>query len=362
MPIAAARAAIARGVGIEIEALVADYGAAPVLRGVDVSVAAGEILALLGPSGCGKTTLLRCIAGLETPRSGTIRLGDVEVTAGSGVRAERRRVGMVFQDGALFSHRTVLDNVNYGVERGPDRNERARRALRIVGLEDKAERMPGTLSGGEQQRVALARALAPEPGIVLLDEPFSSLDASLRVQLRDDVRRLLTDVGVTAVLVTHDQEEALSFGDRIAVMNAGVIEQTGTPAEVYATPGTPWVARFIGEAMLLPARSDGARAATALGTVAIRPTPAGEGTVVLRPEQLEIVAGGGAVVSKLSYFGADTRYEVEIGEMDDPVVVRASGPPRHECGDRVSVSVAGEIVHFWAAGAEPGASGPSPTP
>lgn len=355
MPIAAARTAIARGVGIEIDALVADYGADPVLRGIDVSVAGGEILALLGPSGCGKTTLLRCIAGLEQPRSGTIRLGDIDVTAGSGVRAERRRVGMVFQDGALFSHRSVLDNVNYGVAHGADRDERARRALRLVGLDDKEGRMPGTLSGGEQQRVALARALAPEPGIVLLDEPFSSLDASLRVQLRDDVRRLLTDVGVTAILVTHDQEEALSFGDRVAVMNGGVIEQSGTPAEIYATPGSPWVARFVGEAMLLPAHSNGARAVTVLGTVAIRPTPSSEGTVVLRPEQIEIVAGGEAVVSKLSYRGAETRYEVTIGEMDDPVVVRASGPPRHDCGDRVSVTVAGEIVHFWAAGADGGA-------
>ncbi len=143
------------------------------------------------------------------------------MTAGKGVPAERRRVGMVFQDGALFPHRNVINNVNYGIVRGPARDHRAREALRLVGLADKHDRMPGTLSGGEQQRVALARALAPEPGVVLLDEPFASLDAALRVQLRDEVRRLLTDVGVTTILVTHDQEEAMSFGDRVAVMHAG---------------------------------------------------------------------------------------------------------------------------------------------
>ncbi|HSR27474.1 MAG TPA: ABC transporter ATP-binding protein, partial [Actinomycetes bacterium] len=199
MPQSAATGALA------VEGLGKAFGDALVLDQAGLRVPAGRVVALLGPSGCGKTTLLRCIAGLERPDAGQVRLDGRDLSApGAFVAPERRRIGMVFQDGALFSHRTVLGNVNYGVGRGADRDERARRALRLVGLDDKAERMPGTLSGGEQQRVALARALAPEPGIVLLDEPFSSLDASLRVQLRDDVRRLLTDVGVTAVLVTHD--------------------------------------------------------------------------------------------------------------------------------------------------------------
>ena len=206
------------------------------LTALDLDLPAGSLFSLLGPSGCGKTTLLRCIAGLERPTSGTLMIGHRDVTAGRGVPAERRRVGMVFQDGALFPHRTVLDNVSYGIPRGPDRRDRALAALRLVGLDDKGARMPGALSGGEQQRVALARALAPGPSVVLLDEPFSSLDAALRVQLRDEVRRLLTGVGMTAILVTHDQEEALSVSDRVALMNAGRLVQRGTPEELYRRP------------------------------------------------------------------------------------------------------------------------------
>jgi iron(III) transport system ATP-binding protein len=349
VPPTLARPATERGVGIEIDTLVADYGADPVLRGIDLAVSPGEIVALLGPSGCGKTTLLRCIAGLEQPRSGTIRLGEVDVTSGRGVRAERRRVGMVFQDGALFSHRTVLDNVNYGIERGPDRDERARQVLRLVGLDDKAARMPATLSGGEQQRVALARALAPGPGIVLLDEPFSSLDASLRVQLRDEVRRLLTDLGVTAFLVTHDQEEALSFGDRVAVMDAGLIQQVGTPEQIYTTPATAWVARFVGEATLLPARCSGAAAETVLGTAHIVPTGNVAATVLVRPEQLELATDGASVVSKVSYVGSTTRYEVIVTGVPDPVIVRSNGTPDRRVDDRVTVSIKNTLVHAWPA-------------
>jgi len=335
------------GVGIDVCALVADYGDAAVLRGIDVSVAGGEILALLGASGCGKTTLLRCIAGLERPTSGSIHIGDRDVTAGKGVPAERRRVGMVFQDGALFPHRTVINNVNYGVARGPTRDQQALDALRLVGLADKRDRMPGTLSGGEQQRVALARALAPKPGVVLLDEPFASLDAALRVQLRDEVRRLLTGVGVTTILVTHDQEEAMSFGDRVAVMDSGVIEQVGTPEEIYAMPASPRLARFVGEAVLLPATLNGTTAATALGVIPIRSTSDAAGTVMLRPEQISIVAGGEATVAAVHYFGADTRYEVTVAGVGSPIAVRAAGSPRHQAGDRVTVTLADVIAHAW---------------
>ena len=336
-----------RGVGIAVRGLVADYGATPVLRGIDVTVAGGEILALLGPSGCGKTTLLRCIAGLERPRSGSIHIGDRDVTAGKGVPAERRRVGMVFQDGALFPHRDVTNNVNYGIVRGPTRDQRTREALRLVGLADKHDRMPGTLSGGEQQRVALARALAPEPGVVLLDEPFASLDAALRVQLRDEVRRLLTDVGVTAILVTHDQEEAMSFGDRVAVMHAGLVEQVGTPEEIYTTPASPRLARFVGEAVLLPAVLNGRTADTALGMIATRPTAVSTGTVMLRPEQMAVLPGGEARVTVVRYLGAETRYEHLRPRPEHAGCRACRRRARHRRGDKVSVTVADTIAHAW---------------
>jgi iron(III) transport system ATP-binding protein len=334
-------------VRLEVSGLVAHYGDHRVLDGIDVTVAEGEVLALLGPSGCGKTTLLRCIAGLERPTAGAIVVGDRDVTAGKGVPAEKRRIGMVFQDGALFPHRSVARNVGYGVTRGPERTARADAALRLVDLDGMQDRMPATLSGGEQQRVALARALAPEPAVVLLDEPFSSLDASLRVQLREEVRRLLDRVGVTAILVTHDQEEAMSFGDRVAVMHEGRIQQVGGPEEVYARPATPWVARFVGEAVLLPAQLRGTTAVTVLGEVRTPPMPEGSGTVLLRPEQVVLGPGGEATVVTVTYFGADSRYEVTVPGLREPVVARAPGPPRHHPGDRLAVTVGDIVAHAW---------------
>ena len=343
------------GLGVSVEHLGARYGSTAVLHGVSLDVAAGEFLALLGPSGCGKTTLLRCIAGLEQPTAGRIVIGDRDVTSGRGVPAEKRRVGMVFQEGALFPHKTVAGNVGYGVARADGRQNRSVASLDLVGLGDKAERMPGTLSGGEQQRVALARALAPEPGVILLDEPFSSLDAGLRTQLRSDVRRLLKGIGVTAILVTHDQDEALTFGDRVAVMRAGTIEQIGSPPEIYGRPSSPWVATFVGEANLLDARFGGDGADTAIGRVS---------------STLTTGAGSGAVSP-----GAATSRPHRVGDGECHQLFRARYPVRGRCpwgghGDRActrSTSIRARRLRHgalrggrrpWMAGADSGALSP----
>lgn len=350
------------GQRVEIRDLVASYGAAPVLDGVSLEIEAGELLALLGPSGCGKTTLLRCIAGLETPVSGTIRLGEEEVTRGRGTPPERRGVGMVFQDGALFPHLSVLANVDYGMPRADRRGRRGRELLDLVGLADKADRLPGMLSGGEQQRVALARALARRPGVLLLDEPFSSLDTALRAQLRGEVRRLLQDVGVTAVLVTHDQHEALMFGERVAVLRAGRLEQVDTPTRLYRRPVSAWVAGFVGEANLLAGEHTAGVVSTALGNipVAATSTPAervgatvGDAVVVLcRPEELELRPGGEAVVGEVAYVGQESRFEVCLPG-GETVVARAYGVPAHRPGDRVDVRYRGDGAPVWSASSDP---------
>jgi iron(III) transport system ATP-binding protein len=333
---------------VTVRALEADYGSSPVLQGIDLDVAAGEIMALLGPSGCGKTTLLRCLAGLEPTTAGTITLGDRVVNQTRPVPPERRPVGMVFQDGALFPHLSVVDNVRYGMPRRTRRGEAARDLLRLVGLDDKAYRMPGTLSGGEQQRVALARALARRPGVLLLDEPFSSLDAALRVQLRGEVHTLLKSLGVTAVFVTHDQQEALMFGDRVAVMRAGRLEQIGPPTEVYGRPATPWVARFVGEANLLPGHSSGTTADTALGSIATDATSAGPVVVLARPEQLALDVGGPDRILEITYLGADHRSQVLLAS-GAIVTVRAAGEPVHGEGAAVTVRWTGATAPAWPA-------------
>jgi iron(III) transport system ATP-binding protein len=253
---------------------------------------------------------------------------------------------MVFQEGALFPHKTVAGNVGYGVSRGRRREVASAASLELVGLADKAARMPGTLSGGEQQRVALARALAPEPGVILLDEPFSSLDAGLRWQLRSDVRRLLQGIGVTTILVTHDQDEALTFGDRVAVMRAGRIEQVGSPEDVYAQPASPWVATFVGEANLLAATFDTGGATTAIGRLP-SPVTTGAGRVLCRPEQLVLEGSGPARVTVVSYFGRDTRYEVDVPGAGT-MVVRSGGPPEHRPGDAAAVRCIAAAVHGWS--------------
>jgi iron(III) transport system ATP-binding protein len=301
----------------------------------------GRMVALLGPSGCGKTTLLRILAGLEQPDGGEVRLGDELLTGGGrDVPPERRRIGMVFQDWALFPHMSVARNVAYGLPRGPDRARQVDEALAMVGLESLGDRAPATLSGGQQQRVALARALAPRPAALLLDEPFSNLDTALRVQVRTEVHRLLADIGVTTVFVTHDQDEAFVLGDEVAVMADGQIVQQAPPAELYDRPGSAWIARFVGDANLLPGTANGASADTSVGGVALREAVDGRVQVLLRPEHLQVVPGDGAVVDLVEFYGRDTVYAIRLDD-GAALTVRAAQAPAHERGDRVAVTYAG---------------------
>jgi iron(III) transport system ATP-binding protein len=322
-----------------------------------LTIPPGSITSLLGPSGCGKTSLLRAIAGLERPTAGSIRIGDTVVSDGrTWVKPERRQVGMVFQDGALFPHLTVAQNIAFGLRSArpsaAEREARVSELLDLVDLHGLGHRYPDTLSGGQQQRVALARSLAPNPSVLLLDEPFSALDAALRVQVRSEVARILHDVGVTTVFVTHDQDEAFVLGDQVAVMRNGRIEQVGTPDQLYRTPATPWVAGFVGEANLITGSvvADGC-ARTVLGPVPIAARDAVDDqrvvTVLVRPEQIELGGGDRAEVVAVEYYGHDVRYELAL---DDGTVLAARTPPNrlHERGDRVAVRFVGDPTESWA--------------
>jgi iron(III) transport system ATP-binding protein len=268
-----------------------------VLRGLSLAARPGEIVCLLGPSGCGKTTLLRLAAGLEPVQAGRISLDGATIAEpGREVPPERRGVGFVFQDYALFPHLTVEDNVAFGLRFVPrgERKWRIMDALARVGLESFAGAWPHMLSGGQQQRVALARALAPRPKVLLLDEAFASLDARLRDQVRDDTLHVLQEAGIATLIVTHDAEEAMFMADRIALMNAGRIEQLGTPSELYLGPATRFAATFLGEVNRLPARRAGSRVDTAIGPLELgNRVPVGDGPleVLLRPEGLRVRAG-----------------------------------------------------------------------
>jgi iron(III) transport system ATP-binding protein len=335
------------------------FGPVPALRGVDLEVATGSLTALLGPSGCGKTTLLRVVTGFERPDAGSVAVGG-RVVAGPGVHVppERRRVAIVPQEQALFPHLTVAANVGYGLGRGPGRARRVDAMLELAGLAGLGRRMPHELSGGQQQRVALARALAPEPSVVLLDEPFGSLDASLRVGLRAEIAGILRSSGATALLVTHDQEEALSMADRVAVMRDGRIVQQGPPEVVYQRPADLWVAGFVGSANVLDAEVVGAgRARCALGAVEVAGGGLGNGDglagrvrVVVRPEQVRLAppgSGVAGVVDHREYYGHDALVRVVLAD-GTPVLARTGSDDLPAAGAAVAVACQGAVVAFPA--------------
>lgn len=329
------------------------YGEVVAVDGLGLEVQTGEFLAVLGPSGCGKTTLLRLLAGFERPDAGSITIAGTTVAGpGTFVPPERRRVGIVVQDHALFPHLTVAANVAYGLSREPGRAGRVEEVLALVGLEGLGSRYPAELSGGQQQRVAIARALAPQPGVILLDEPFANLDAALRARIRFEVRAILKAAGATVVLVTHDQEEALSLADRVAVVDQGRVVQVGPPDEVYRRPATPFVARFVGDADLVPGTSDGTSVATKLGDLTIdgQAPPCGPALAVVRPEsvRLEPDHAGAGTVATVTYYGHDQLVEVVLA--DGSVVRSRLGAERlFRTGERVRAQVCGPVIAYASA-------------
>lgn len=325
------------------------FGDVTAVVDLSLDVPRGRTLALLGPSGCGKTTVLRMIAGLERPDRGTVTLADVPLVApGIDMRPELRRIGMVFQDGALFPHMTVADNVGYGLGRKPAA-DRVAAVLARVDLSGYEDRMPATLSGGQAQRVALARALVPEPDVLLLDEPFAALDAELRIRVRAEVAALLRSLDITALFVTHDQEEAFIVGDEVAVMRDGRILQVGKPHEVYDRPVSSWVAGFVGDANLLDGHADGELAHTSIGPIRMTARHRGPVKIVVRPEHLMIGSGSAGIITGVNFYGHDTSYEVNMG--DRTLEVRHIASPRFEIGDGVELSYGGPIAVAFPAGA-----------
>jgi ABC-type Fe3+/spermidine/putrescine transport system ATPase subunit len=344
---------------LQLEDLNKTYPDGWTLSAVNVSVARGEIVCLLGPSGCGKTTLLRLIAGLEMPDTGVIRLDGEDVTA---VPPHRRDVGLMFQEYALFPHRDVFGNVAFGLRMaGLGRQERAERVgevLELVGLSGFAHRDVSQLSGGERQRVALARSLAPNPRLLLLDEPLGSLDRAMRERLMEELPEILDRAGVTAITVTHDQEEAFALADRIVVMHAGAVVQIGAPQDVYRRPASAWMARFLGLTNLLEARVAGPeRVETALGVLTVGSVGTardGRGRLLIRPEGARL-AGEGPNQVRLTVVDCSFRgahYRVHFRDPEEDVELAFHFPldaPLPQVGETVSLALRPEAMRLLPA-------------
>ncbi|MFQ3663652.1 MAG: ABC transporter ATP-binding protein [Chloroflexaceae bacterium] len=317
---------------------------------VSLQVAEGTLLALLGPSGCGKTTTLRLIAGLERPDAGTVWISGRQVAgAGRWVEPEQRRVGLVFQDGALFPHLTIAENITFAF----NRQQRAKHSVRLgellalVGLEGLEHRYPHQLSGGQQQRVALARALALQPTVVLLDEPFANLDVTMRIKLREEVVRILRATATTGVLVTHDQQEALSLADQVALMLDGRIAQQGTPAALYTAPASRAVAEFIGETNWIAGVANGRMAETRLGVLSLVEPMHGCCELMIRPEQIRLCADPSSawIIHQVRYFGHDQLVSVMS---DENLTLQARIFAHHPVapGERIALEVVGAVRAF----------------
>ncbi|MFE7858842.1 ABC transporter ATP-binding protein [Streptomyces sp. NPDC057403] len=313
------KATVDKAATVEFRGLRREFGPTVALDGLDLTVHPGEFLALLGPSGCGKTTALRMLAGFEHPDAGEVLVDGKDVT---DVPAHRRDAGMVFQSYSLFPHLNALDNVAFGLRMrkvgAAERRSRAAELLELVGLADKGARFPHQLSGGQQQRIALARALALRPRVLLLDEPLSALDAKVRLTLREEIRRLQQELGITTLFVTHDQEEALSIADRVAVMHAGRLEQCAEPAELYGRPATAFVAEFVGTMSRIPGHLDAGTVEVLGMRLPVEGTvpQASEVDVLVRPEavRVEADATGSATVVATAFLGAATRLTVRLAD------------------------------------------------
>jgi iron(III) transport system ATP-binding protein len=338
------------------------FGSNAVLTGVDLTAHAGTLTAILGPSGSGKTTLLRVIAGFERADSGQISLGGVLVDSAGPtcVPSERRRIGYVPQEGSLFPHLTVRKNIAFGLARRSRGGPRVEEMLEMIGMTGLGSRYPHQLSGGQQQRVALARALAPRPALVLLDEPFSALDPAMRADVRADVTDLLRAARATALLVTHDQDEALSLADQVAVIRDGRVGQSGSPREVYDAPADTELAGFVGEANLIPGVFAGGVVKTLFGDLAFHcrdadERPAGDAVVLIRPEQLKLhaptaVGPFAGRVLEHEYHGHDSVITVKPDRDDGPkaILVRVAGQVGYGVGSPVTATVEGPVIAWCA--------------
>jgi iron(III) transport system ATP-binding protein len=333
---------------LALSGITKNFGEGNVLKGISLEVGQNELVAILGSSGAGKSTLLRLIAGFEKPDQGEISFDGQLVAGEAFLPAEKRKIGIVPQDGALFPHLNVYDNIGFGISKDPNKDARVKQLLALIELEGLEKRKPQELSGGQMQRVALARALAPKPKLVLLDEPFGALDAELRERLRNDVRRIIRAEGVSAILVTHDQEEALSLADRVAVLREGRIIQVGTPTEIYNAPADIGIATFLGDSVLIDGKVIEGKVATDLGKLtALNQVVEGQsGVVAIRSENFYLQpnpSGDSEVVGRV-FFGHDAVVEVQTPSLR--IKARSNGPFAPEVGMKVTVWVRG-AVNFY---------------